>query len=265
MGGPVRPRPIAGQSEDEGLGSPGRAIVAAKLPVDHPKRRVALAADRQRERQPAPDLGILAPLKDKRIILLGAARIADHVIGEPTIAGDFHHRGAERDRLGEQVQGGAAALHLYQHRPHSRLHPRIAGGDLAGTRKEGERGLGVAAVDGGTAGADQSVEIAGIVGEGGEMTPELGAPVRDERLNDRARREVDGSARLRLGAGGKDCARRQQKAAADPPQRYAHGGDRTGFTFTGNDRAGAVAPSRGGGAMNGAVLRPIQITDYSGG
>jgi hypothetical protein len=135
---------VAGEREDEGLDPPCGAVVATQLGIDHPQRRVAMAADGERQSQAAAQLRIVAPPQRGDIILLGAARVADHVEGEAAVGEDLGLRSAQHECFGKQRQRRLRLAELNQRRSHPRLDPRIARGDLVGAPEKGERRIGIA-------------------------------------------------------------------------------------------------------------------------
>ena len=222
MSGTVGAGGVAGQREHEGLGAPGGAVVTAKLGVDEAKRRVALAGNGERKRHATAQLGLVAMAHRQHIFLLRARRIAGHVESEATVGGEFGRGRTERGGLLEQPQRRLGLAELDEGRGHAGLHPRVARRNFVGARVEAQRRLGIAHPERLAAGAEQRVEIARIVGEGGEIGTQRGCGVRPERLDDRPRRHLRGAGRLNWilgeGAARHDVrGRQQQQPVANPP------------------------------------------------
>ena len=106
--------------------------------------------------------------------------------------------------------------------------------------KKLERRLGVAHRERGAAGADQRVEAARIVGEGGEVAAQLGAGAGVERLHDRARRQR--AARPAAACATRRAAMMVPVASSNRPRRTPRIVDEvmppldSAATCTGNDR-----------------------------
>ncbi len=118
---------VAGQREDEAADAPCRPILASKLPVDRGDGLVAIAADRERQGEPAAHLGILLPAQRQSVIRLGAAGIAVQVMREAAVASELRLRHAEAGRILEEFEAGMDLLHLDERRAHPRLDAAVAG------------------------------------------------------------------------------------------------------------------------------------------
>ena len=208
---------VAGQGQDEGLGPPAGTVIGAQLRLDHPERLVALAADRQRERQPATHFGIVLAAQRDRIIRLRAPGIAERVPCQPTVGGDLRLRRAHLHRLGEQGQSLARPLLAGQGLRHAGLGAAAGRVRVERTREEIVRRIGVAHVERRGAGAVQRLDAARILRERGQIAVQVVAGAIGQRLHDRARRQGRTVLSQRARRDPDTPQRQRQKTAAHPP------------------------------------------------
>ena len=127
-GDPHRLLGIAHDRQHECAGAPGGGFVAAQLSEQRGFRSLAVAADRQAQREAADDF-VVARCRSQclTIIALGAEVIADQIVGQPAVAGEATV--ARAGALGRIEQGyrGERVLVLDQRARQRGLDPRIVG------------------------------------------------------------------------------------------------------------------------------------------
>ena len=171
IAGPAR---IAGERKHEGARARGAGVA---LGHQRPKQRqclVALAADGEAERQPAPRFLGVGAVHCGPVIGLRLGLAAEQIVGEPAIAGEGRDRRAELLGAREIGQGRLGLAIEDRDRAHAGLGQRTSRIDLVGAGEEARRGMGVAQLDRRAAGADQRREILGVVGERAHVAGERG-------------------------------------------------------------------------------------------
>jgi hypothetical protein len=203
---------VPGQSEDHRPAALGGAVADEQLVLEQPQSGLALAADREREREAPRDLGVAAALEDESIVALRVARLAGNVVGQAPVARDLELGHSEVGGVAEEFERGVRLLELGERRADPHLDPAVARHLLLGAREEGQGRLRVAEVERGLAGPHQRVDALRVGGEAAKVA-------RQRAL--RALGESAGRGGLRhSGRGRKHCPRPQQGQAKPdaPPQ-----------------------------------------------
>ena len=115
-----------------------------------------------------------APLERGAVIGLGLRLLTEQIVGKPTIAPE--HRGRRAKLLGSSEIGQRRARFTLGDLDgaHSGLRQRAPRVHVVGAGEESGGGLGVAELERRAAGADQRLEILGIVGERADVAGERG-------------------------------------------------------------------------------------------
>src|SRR5699024_10096539 len=124
-----------------------------------------VAADREAESEAAAGLVGVGAGERGAIVGLCLRLLAEEVVGEPAVATE--RRGARTELLGasEVGHGGFGVAVVSRDRAHSGLRKGASGIDLVGAREEAGGGLRVAKLERCAAGADQRLEVLGVLGE----------------------------------------------------------------------------------------------------
>jgi len=134
------------------------------------QRLGAIAADRQAQGQAAAGLVAVETAQRRAIIALGIRLAAEKIEREAAIATDGRKRGAELLGALEVRQGRLRLPVGDRYRAHSGLRQGTFRIDLVGAGKKAGRGLRIADLERGLAGADQRTEILGVRCERADIT-----------------------------------------------------------------------------------------------